>query len=109
MVEGARLESVYRSKAYRGFESRPLRKQKLKAPRRGFFVSDLPMHACLQKAGLKQKRERSEALVFASISPIVSGFSECKTAIDAEGINPLVISINISVFETDVSGCSAAR
>ncbi len=25
MVEGARLESVYRSKAYRGFESRPLR------------------------------------------------------------------------------------
>jgi hypothetical protein len=25
VVEGARLESVYRSKAYRGFESRPLR------------------------------------------------------------------------------------
>ncbi len=27
VVEGARLESVYRSKAYRGFESRPLRKK----------------------------------------------------------------------------------
>ena len=25
MVEGARLESVYTSKGYRGFESRPLR------------------------------------------------------------------------------------
>lgn len=25
VVEGARLESVYRSKAYRGFESHPLR------------------------------------------------------------------------------------
>lgn len=28
VVEGARLESVYRSKAYRGFESRPLRQIK---------------------------------------------------------------------------------
>ena len=38
MVEGARLESVYRSKAYRGFESRPLRQVELaglrKTPKR---------------------------------------------------------------------------
>ncbi len=27
MVEGARLESVYTSKGYRGFESRPLRRK----------------------------------------------------------------------------------
>ena len=39
MVEGARLESVYRSKAYRGFESLSLRQsiQKL-AERLAFFV-----------------------------------------------------------------------
>ena len=84
MVEGARLESVYRSKAYRGFESRPLRKQKLKAPRGGFFVSELPMQACLHKAGQKQKRERSEAFVFACISPTVSGFSAANPALSAE-------------------------
>ena len=29
VVEGARLESVYTSKGYRGFESRPLRQDKL--------------------------------------------------------------------------------
>ncbi len=29
VVEGARLESVYTSKGYRGFESRPLRKDEL--------------------------------------------------------------------------------
>ena len=40
MVEGARLESVYRPKAYRGFESRSLRQitEKL-AFRLAFFVS----------------------------------------------------------------------
>ena len=39
MVEGARLESVYRSKAYRGFESLSLRQsiQKL-AERLAFFA-----------------------------------------------------------------------
>ena len=38
MVEGARLESVYRSKAYRGFESRPLRnKCMMKIRVTGFF------------------------------------------------------------------------
>ena len=39
VVEGARLESVYRSKAYRGFESRPLRQRnKKKCPARGIFI-----------------------------------------------------------------------
>ncbi|MEY3948499.1 MAG: hypothetical protein RL512_1310, partial [Bacteroidota bacterium] len=40
MVEGARLESVYRSKAYRGFESLSLRKsiEKL-AVRLAFFMA----------------------------------------------------------------------
>ena len=38
MVEGARLESVYRSKAYRGFESRSLRQRTEKlAVRLAFF------------------------------------------------------------------------
>ena len=40
MVEGARLESVYRSKAYRGFESLSLRKtiEKL-AAKLAFFMA----------------------------------------------------------------------
>ena len=39
MVEGARLESVYRPKAYRGFESRSLRQRiKKLAFRLAFFV-----------------------------------------------------------------------
>jgi hypothetical protein len=40
VVEGARLESVYRPKAYRGFESRSLRQRiKKLAVRLAFFVS----------------------------------------------------------------------
>ena len=37
MVEGARLESVYRSKAYRGFESLSLRNKKAKNKVFDFF------------------------------------------------------------------------
>ncbi len=37
MVEGARLESVYRSKAYRGFESLSLRNKKAMHKVLGFF------------------------------------------------------------------------
>jgi hypothetical protein len=42
------------------------------------------MQACLHKAGQKQKRERSEAFVFACISPTVSGFSAANPALSAE-------------------------
>ena len=38
VVEGARLESVYRSKAYRGFESRPLRQSIQKLAERLAFL-----------------------------------------------------------------------
>ena len=38
MVEGARLESVYRSKAYRGFESLPLRITTLKPNEYDFIL-----------------------------------------------------------------------
>ena len=38
MVEGARLESVYRSKAYRGFESRPLRRKERSCICKAFFI-----------------------------------------------------------------------
>jgi hypothetical protein len=37
VVEGARLESVYTSKAYRGFESHPIRHPNKKSPPRGAF------------------------------------------------------------------------
>ena len=41
MVEGARLESEYRSKAYRGFESHPLRQVLIPHPPDPFFTSQL--------------------------------------------------------------------
>ena len=44
MVEGARLESVYRSKAYRGFESLPLRITTLK-PNEYDFILVFLLHA----------------------------------------------------------------
>ncbi len=38
MVEGARLESVYTSQGYRGFESLTLRQANKKPPKRRFFL-----------------------------------------------------------------------
>ena len=58
MVEGARLESVYRSKAYRGFESLPLRKQKTKPPEGAFlFPACRCKLACKRQLGNKKERE----------------------------------------------------
>ncbi len=47
VVEGARLESVYTSKAYREFESLRLR-QKIKCPVGAFFMQKLQYAACLK-------------------------------------------------------------
>ena len=58
MVEGARLESVYRSKAYRGFESRSLRQRTEKlAVRLAFFVST-SIKSLLLYAQCKQKKPK---------------------------------------------------
>ena len=42
MVEGARLESVYRLIPYPGFESPSLRQKQIKAPMTGLFLCVLP-------------------------------------------------------------------
>ena len=57
MVEGARLESVYRSKAYRGFESLSLRQsiQKL-AERLAFFILQRQKLAFV--SNVKQKKSK---------------------------------------------------
>ena len=54
VVEGARLESVYTPKVYRGFESLPLCKI-FKAPIRGFFVFESLISAGNQANGNKKE------------------------------------------------------
>jgi hypothetical protein len=64
VVEGARLESVYRSKAYRGFESRPLRNPTGNAADavRGFpFKTKKPSSLVL--FGLERKTPKAALLV----------------------------------------------
>ena len=47
MVEGARLESVYTSKGYRGFESLSLRKVIKAASKAAFIVRNVPFTSIL--------------------------------------------------------------
>jgi hypothetical protein len=67
VVEGARLESVYTSKGYRGFESRPLRQ--LKNPvTSGIFISSDRQKACFQIGNGNKKRQPMVWLTFLNSS-----------------------------------------
>jgi hypothetical protein len=57
VVEGARLESVYTSKGYRGFESRPLRQFKNPARKRDFLFPVTGKKACFRTGNGNKKRQ----------------------------------------------------
>ncbi len=62
VVEGARLESVYTAKPYRGFESLSLRQIRKRGPRGPFFVSDETGFepSIHQKQGSTAKQRRAQ-------------------------------------------------
>ncbi|HQW55440.1 MAG TPA: hypothetical protein PK076_04910, partial [Saprospiraceae bacterium] len=57
----ARLESVYRPKAYRGFESLTLRNQKMSPPRGGFCICSSVVKAklCAERLQMNNATGRS--------------------------------------------------
>ena len=64
MVEGARLESVYTSKGYRGFESLSLRKEMIPRHRRGFLFLSICRALRLEQIVKIKISERSERKSF---------------------------------------------
>ena len=74
MVEGARLESVYRSKAYRGFESLSLRQsiQKL-AEKAGFFVITASKARFCKYCNNKKDKRCAAALLLNTLLPPPKG------------------------------------
>ena len=57
MVEGARLESVYTPKAYRGFESRPLRHVRPMTTRVPMKTAECGLGQVMHEAGLVNLRQ----------------------------------------------------
>ena len=99
MVEGARLESVYTSQGYRGFESLTLRQANKKPPKRRFFLFPRVWAklACERTEGNKKRQ--------AQLSPF--GLLEAYPKRDHEAASRLsthepqiIFSLNLAYFRT---------